>query len=374
MKKFLVVLMILAVAGGVFAQDADITIQGAVKMGLNVENEGDGDFQVVPYSDDVDNGTPLRAELTFRAAWENVGVNIRLREDLMKTDAAGALHDMSTNVGFAYAYANALNDMITIGGGKLGDSVWATEGDWDDSYDSVLGVRVEDKHIEGLNIGVAFDAGAFADAAGVYRVPFTVPQFLQETVIGVKYASDPFTVVAAVKLDSNADAPKLSTGAYDTNPLSRTDEEMKALFSVNITAVPALTAIIDGELGALNSDNVQIDIHEKFGFQISDALEAHIVLVEAGGLDKDASGPIGFEAKPGVSFAIIPDKFTAKLDLGILTNFEFDPLHFFVKPGVEWTYANNAALSVYWKGTFGDDVGTDVYPKNLFHVDFVWTF
>jgi hypothetical protein len=363
MKKFLVVLMILAVAGGVFAQD--ISFSGQVEAGILFEKEGDDDLIVRPYNADAE--VPLRADLNVAAEWENVGAKIKIRSDFNGFLGSPSVIDSNVpdedvtylapgdpgfKVPYAFVWANVLNDIIKLSAGKLDDAAWATLGDFDTNYDNVNGTRVEIKPIEGLNVGFALD---IVDGRGV-----TLEDFFLETVIGVKFAADPVTVVAALKLDGEADGGS--------------DEEIKALFSVNITAVPKLTAIIDGEINHLNGD-MGIDIHEKFGYQILDPLEAHLTLVEKGNLDTDID-PEGleFQIKPGVSYAVIPDKFFAKLDLEVITwteNF-FDPLNFVLKPGIEWRYNETAKILGWYKLTIPTQDGAD--PIHQVQVDFRWSF
>jgi len=135
MKKFLVVLMILAIAGGVFAQD--ITFGGQVEAGILFEKaDNDADLTALPYNDDAEVG--LRVDLNAAAEWENVGAKFKIRND----DGAFAL-------GYGFVWANVLNDIIKINAGLLDDAAWATEGDFDSNYDNVSGVRVEVKPIDG---------------------------------------------------------------------------------------------------------------------------------------------------------------------------------------------------------------------------------
>lgn len=382
MKKFLVVLMILAVAGGVIAQD--ISFSGQVEAGILFEKVGEDDLKVKPYNADAE--VPLRADLTTKAEWENVGAKVRFRSDFngfigspgTTSDGQGGTvsylspGSVGVTVPFAFVWANVLNDIIKLSAGKLDDAAWATQGDFDSNYDNVNGTRVEIKPIEGLNVGFALD---IVNGAGV-----EMDQFFLETVIGAKFVADPVTVVAAVKLDGDADTDAAVTaGGLDVIPAAAVpDEEIKALFSVNITAVPKLTAIIDGQIKGINGD-MGIDIHEKFGYQILDPLEAHLTLVQQGVLDSDIN-PAGlwFAIKPGVSYAVIPDKFIAKLDLQFNTFTEnfFDPLQIVLQPGIEWRYNETAKILGWYKGIFWTDdaVAPGAKPVHQVQVDFRWSF
>jgi hypothetical protein len=361
MKKFLVVLMILVVAGGVFAQD--VAVSGAVKFGTAfLKEQGSDDIIVFPYSDDVDSGLdlvppdlpiPLRAELTFHATWDNVGAKIRLRDDFTGHNTNSALD------GYAYVYANALNDMIKISGGKLSDTPWSTGGDEDWSLGNTFGARIEVKPIDGLNLGVALDVPVVA-AHGTLKIA----DFLQETVIGAKYTADAFAVDLGVKLDSEAD------------PIpGNSSKEIELQFGFVLTSIANLTAFIEGDITELNDDdNREIDIREKVGYQISDALEAHLAFSEYGSLKDLDADPLGIDIWPGLSYFVIPDKFNAYLDVGIIANTKFDPLNFEIIPGIEWYYANNAKINFFYDGLFGKDAADIDITTHIVQVDFVWTF
>ena len=82
MKKFLIVLLLLAVAGGAFAQDFTFTVQGKVDAEWlpfqYADYDGDG-YMGAGLGRDTGDGTPMRAGLFVAAGTDNLGLKIQLR-------------------------------------------------------------------------------------------------------------------------------------------------------------------------------------------------------------------------------------------------------------------------------------------------------
>jgi hypothetical protein len=351
MKKGLVVLLILAMTGATFAQE--VTFSGQVEAGLLFEKQGDDDLTVRPYNSDSDN--TLRADLTAKVTNDNYGAQLRIRSD----NGGIGLHH-------AFVWGEFLNDIIKVSGGKIRGSVWGTDGGKSYGLDGVDGVRFEFKPVAGLDFGFALDAGAVAQANGV----LTINQFFQETVLGVKYSSDLFNAVLAYKLDSDADDDDLST-----DPTGVDDKEAKLVFGLNIKAVPALTAIVEGQLTHLGFDDsaIKFYIYEYFGFQLSDPFEAHLNFHQEGTLD-DAKNSEIF-VKPGLSFAAT-DAVTLKADLGfgIFTAEEKDKIEIDIQPGIEYAFSDTAKIDGWYKAAINPGGVKDSKLKNEVQIDFIWTF
>jgi hypothetical protein len=349
MKKGLVVLLILAMTGAAFAQE--VKVSGGVSAGLHIEQQGDGDATVTPYNDDA--GVPLRADLTVKAAYDNYGAQVRIRTDLPN---GPSLHH-------AFVWGEFLNDIIKVSAGKIRTgAAWGTDGDQGFSFDGVDGVRFEFKPIEGLDFGFALDAG---------HAPLTVGQFFKETVFGVKYTSDLFSANLAFKLDSDV----VWAGATATSgDQTDTDKEAALIFGFKLSAIPALTAIVEGQLTELGAEDsaIAFEIYEYLGFQISDPFEAHLNFSETGNLDEAKNTRIGIN--PGLSFEVLPALFLkADLDFGIHT-LEDSVLEIGIKPGVEYKFSDTASINGWYLGTINPDGVKDADLKNEIQIDFIWTF
>jgi hypothetical protein len=361
MKKALVALLILAVAGGVFAQD--LTLSGEIDTGITIGiPSADGaDPFVYLYNDDAG---PARFRLNGDFSLENYGLKFRIAtEDDFKNGVGNAVS------AYACVYANFLNDILTLSAGRIDGSAWATMGDYDTGIDGVTGVRFEVKPITGLNFG-------FALKVVPIDVGYTISQFFQETVIGAKYTSDLFEANVAFELDSDADAVN-SDGDVDFFGGDANSDELKVIFGVSVKAVPKLTAIIDGgvtNLGDFSNAGV-FEVHEKFAYAITDPLEAGIVLVEKiyGKSDTDPY----LKINPWVSYKLI-DPLTARLDVVVETDdrgtYEiFDPIKLTIKPKLTYAVGEKAEIAGWWSSSFTTS-DTDLDIPHKLQINFGWKF
>jgi hypothetical protein len=346
MKKGLVVLLILAmVAGAAFAQE--VKFSGTVEAGIEFEQAGDSDVKVTPYNTDSEKG--LRAQLDAAVDFDNYGLKIRFRADDTGDFSSGSQ---------AFLWGEFLNDIIKVSGGKLG-GVWSTDGDEGFSLDGINGVRFEFKPLPGLDFGVALDATPYAARAAAKK-SYVIGEFFQETVLGVKYTSDLFSATLAYKLDSDADGLD--------------NKEGELVFGLKISAIPALTAIIEGDLKDLGADDnaVGFEIHEYFGFQISDPFEAHLNFDEVGNFDELKNSNIFI--KPGLSFGI-SDSVTLKGDLGFgIFTAKDSAIEIDIQPGVEYKFSDKTSINGWYKGIINAAGNKDADFVNQVQVDFIWAF
>jgi hypothetical protein len=341
MKKGLVVLLILAMTGAAFAQE--VKISGEVQTGLLFEQQGDSDLTVRPYNTDAEK--TLRADLTVKVTNDNYGSQFRIRND----DGAFALHH-------AFVWGEFLNDIIKVSAGKIRTgNPWGTDGDEGFTLE-VDGVRFELKPIEGLNIGFGLDAAAYGALAAGGGV-LTAEDFFKETLLGVKYTSDLFNAGLAYKLDSEADGTS--------------DEEAEFIFGLNIKAVSGLTAILEGKLSALGSDAIVYNIHEDFGYQLSDPLEAHLKLKETGNFDDEKAGEIWIE--PGLSYGINAVTLKADLGFGIFAA-DDSAIEIDIKPGIAYAFSDTANINGWYKAAINPGGVKDSDLKNEIQIDFIWAF
>lgn len=266
MKKVLVVLLILAVAGGVFAQD--LTWSGTVETGIHI-NKQDGADDVLVWADNDDGVYGVRAKLQAAITGDNWGFKVGY-----KVETSDAIYRSAAQLYNGYGWLDLLNKMINVKAGLIDDDVWTTKGDEDWGIATGLGVRLEVAPIEGLNVGFFLTwpddtAGVNASATG----SAAIGQFFQETAIGFSYTADAFYVSGGVKLDSDGD----TAGAAATD----VDEDMRAIFGFGYTGLPALTAKIEANLEHLgNGDERDVWLNETIAYQVMDPLLVGAVLTE----------------------------------------------------------------------------------------------
>jgi hypothetical protein len=394
MKKTLVVLLILAVAGGVFAQD--ITFSGSVSTGLRLTAEA-GDNAADPavdlYHDDA-------VGPQFGIYGEYAADNYGLKLGIVGDASASPLFDVDN----AFLWFKPL-DLLKISAGK-------GFGDIPNVYDFATGggpgVQFLVTPIEGLTIGLTLTPpnGDY----GTYEPGY----FLQETAFGVKYESDPFKAHIALKLDSNADTGSTSWDAFGykaywlgVDPVNNKEENYQFSFApdpgsgekqifasaaVEVTAVPNLTIDVGGKVDHLNdwaSDgSARVEIHEKVAYQISDPFNVYLTVKEVFYSVKDI--PTGLHGEAGLGYKI-NDTFKVSLALGadnwLLPDID-NPLVFYndnagfkndivwFKPSVDITVGEKASITFYYKGTVQNTLKDlpDRPFKSLAQVNFNWSF
>ena len=153
MKKVLVVLLILAVAGGAFAQE--LKFNGTVRGGLSVIFTNNDADDVVLRQWNTREGYNSRFQLTgaYTNAAGNAGFNTTLRwNNIMSGDP----FDFSQAIPRAEAWFKILDGMIEIRGGYVdNETVFNTNGGWGSALGSGvggLGMQFNVNPINGLNL------------------------------------------------------------------------------------------------------------------------------------------------------------------------------------------------------------------------------
>ena len=174
MKKALIVLLILAVAGGLFAQ----TVSGKVSTGINFAL-GEDD---IPTSATE----PVKAEVNFAGGADDWGVKIGT--------SATRLDGATLTVGDAYGWVK-FGGMFELSAGT-GRGGWGTWGPWDKKVTEVLGVKLAIAPIDGLSFG--FRLGYPNDGVKANKIG----NFFQETGIGATFDAGIWSAATGLNMDS----------------------------------------------------------------------------------------------------------------------------------------------------------------------------
>lgn len=221
MKKFLVLFVGLAIlAGSVCALDLPdalkipgLDVSGNVRTGFRVtgyatqdlgDNDGTTSTPVAEaYSDDPDDGHPIRAQLVLQWTKGNLGVKTRFRWqpdglDLSSDGTKANLVDVAGVVNKAFVWGDVLDKKVRVTAGKGLDGTWSYP--WGDlspsdtgNFDDTDGLKVEVKPIDGLNLGVFYGTDNLF-SAGVTDEGRADRRF----VAGAKYGSDRFGLAASL--------------------------------------------------------------------------------------------------------------------------------------------------------------------------------
>ena len=229
MKKALVVLLILAVAGGVFAQ---VTFTGEIKTGVGIlitdeENEDLSTMAVGMHSTDTDQAFRFDLNGAYTNADGTVGANVRIRGDARSQGGHNILsgdndrnslaggQNVNATVQRAEGWLKAFDGMLTVKGGRMDSGgVFGSAGGIDTSWDIAahIGMQAIVTPIPGLDITVAahmpnynyylFDT---PDRTGRYHFAFNylmpnVFSFLGHLRVGNGWFYDSLDAMGAVKI------------------------------------------------------------------------------------------------------------------------------------------------------------------------------
>jgi hypothetical protein len=192
MKKALIVFLILAVAGGLFA---DPGFTGSVKTGALFTFSDDAAYQARGKMSDGWRDEAVRAALSFTNGGDDFGVTISgLATVPNNVDKAGAggINIDAFNGWVTFA------QMFTLTAGKgIGGNWQATSDVFDRNISSSnAGARLNIKPIPGLDFGLAFGYPNQGSNAKKFE------NFLKETGIGAKYDAGIFVVGTSLDLRS----------------------------------------------------------------------------------------------------------------------------------------------------------------------------
>ncbi|MDR0670098.1 MAG: hypothetical protein LBF95_08450 [Treponema sp.] len=230
MKKLLVVFLMLAVTGGIFAE---ITITGQIETGVNVTAEKDSD-PTIRLSHSDPEGSELYVTGAATTGDGNFGILFGLQGDpldMVKTVAKTAL-DVNNEVqaadlnpirlDYTRVWGQFLDSKLKLLAGSSTGSIFS-DGLWyDPGWDSVMGIKFEATPIDGFSFGVS--------------LPLTIDEAklehaVKETRFGAKYKTDQFEIRGLLKLDDPDDG---DTSNVDAN------------FAVTVTTVPNFTFNVVG--------------------------------------------------------------------------------------------------------------------------------
>ena len=292
MKKALIVLLILAVAGGLFAQ----SWSGSVATGAKITFKDD--IPVMATADGDDNKA-VKASVNFNNSGDDWGITVSTsaKVDTDNVPSGITIGDMKGWVKFADIFK------LTVGKG-IGDA-WTTGGNTDAKINSGgnASYRLEITPIDGLNFGFRF---AYPD--GKVKAS-TIGNFFQETGIGAKYTADVWNAATGLELVSE------EAGGLDGN----------WYFGFNYTGLDIVSIHFGGKANNLFAKKADMDftLYEKF----SGSVAGLGWFVQAN--EKLVPDPLTAALSAGVDYGIsISDKASAtvgaEVDLTILKDFSFD--------------------------------------------------
>jgi hypothetical protein len=373
-------LLILAVAGGVFAQE--LKISGSLNSGLQgtaesldpdvsgSDTETSWDFGA--YAQDAD--VPLaRADLNVDFTYDNIGAHIKLRAQGGETNTVKELPSIYAE--YAYVSATVFN-IVDIYGGVVDNGAWATAGDEADDVGEGLGGLVQIRPIEGLNVGFGVYDGLPAGFSGQ-------DSLLNNTfTYGAAYAyPDLFKVVISGRTS---------------------DLVMRSIFAgVEVSAIPNLSLAAEIWSKTLDAEDKGFTIDEVVSYDLGDldvgaTFWQFINLPNFGPLAGTRYLPspatskefnLGLKGNIWASYALAGGTFVPKLEVyggyggasEDITAHGEDVTLIYIggKPSITWNIAEGAkivaAYDLGWGKVSSDSVSPTILAQKVY-VDFVWSF
>ncbi|MFP3041035.1 hypothetical protein LQZ19_04335 [Treponema primitia] len=414
MRKMLVFLLLLAVAGSMFAVDLGdgFEVTGEVISGLGIFTEDDGiangdDNYVMAWNDDGEYS--FRGRLNLGWTGDIGGTKVQLES----WDTYGV------TLSKAFGWVNLFGDKVVIWGGHGVDDIYATGGVVDEFIDSGDMVRLELRPIDGLSLSYGFPISPLFspdEDSGVR----SLNDILGGSWFGAKYSNDIFTALASFRLDSGRKGAVYYWSDTDldgevdtlvhhevpfTDPLSgetyeKSDSYLEAMFALQVPDILPVGIDITGvyQSGAegyfriapaisFEADKFGVYIEGDIDIDLSDDGEtptSEFAYFGTRKADIPLANPSASEGDPSIGIELGVE-YQLTDSIGVYLAIGSDNVHYlagngiFVKPGAVFEFSPNISIEIFDK--FGNLGAGDVknsedknFFTNQFQIDFVWSF
>ncbi|MDR1352277.1 MAG: hypothetical protein LBK05_03250 [Treponema sp.] len=340
MKKTMLGVLVLVIAGGLFAQE--LKFDGYVNSGLGIVltntkvPDGSGtktaDPKITAFGVDSEQpGYRFRLNGSYTNAEGTAGA--RFRFQAQSNFELGAF-----SLPYAYGWVSFLNNIFTVNGGLVDDGTWNSGGAiLNDDVGEGLGALVKISPIAGLNLGV----GAYVitpqgggsnniieTPAGETTTKTTKFSDLDIPLDRLKYTvsagysmPDLFKATASFRT-ANQTVNTVSRFADADSEVFSGNETSKLIFGAQLLAVKNLTAVLEVEADKLedtgadkDKDNIDFNLYETIGYKMGD-LSFGLNAVQYIRSEKDVDHDFGLHLNPWISYAI--GSIVPRLDLNYL--------------------------------------------------------
>jgi hypothetical protein len=339
MRKVMLGVLVLAAAGGLFAQE--LKFDGYFNSGLGIVStnakvqDGAGpdtktaDTKVVPFGVDSEQaGYRFRLNGSYTNANGTAGAKFRFQ--------AQSKFDLGAfSLPYAYGWVSFLNKIFTVSGGLVDDGTWSSGGFFNDDVGEGLGALVKVTPVTGLNLGVG--AYVITPKGGgdnnIIEVPVgdkaakSANDFskIDVPLDRIKYTFSAGYILQDIFKATLSFRTKNQTGdavsRYDDEDSETfgSNETSKLIFGAQLLAIKNLTAVVEAEVDKLEDtgvdsrkDNIDFNLYETIGYKTGD-LAFGLNAVQNVRLEKDVEHDLGLHFNPWVSYAIGP--IVPRLDL-----------------------------------------------------------
>ena len=354
MKKALIALLSLAVAGVLVAQDApSLKFSGSLQTGVAYDMGDDVEDPVL--SNYAEDAGAADYRLRLQGLYENGDAGLKFR-----LSSNGAAPAVTTD--FAWGWVNLFDGMALVSSGyKIDNNSWRTTGDGEFDYEGT-GLKVEVKPMDGLNLGF----GVFANGTELDVTPY---------VLGVKYDVAPITFAAGAKLVEELQSVYAGVTYAGVENVSLSFEGKVDVIDLSAT----FPGLVEAPAGLSDySDFGRTTLVQTVSYT-KDALEAGVKAYEF--LYGDSDIDMGLKITPWVAYTM--DKNTFKLEVtynndeyeidelaGIMVEDEYSTLT--LKPTVTTKFTDKAKLVTGYKYVAMTDMEFD--NSQQFFLNFIFEF
>ncbi|MDR2510165.1 MAG: hypothetical protein LBC77_05930 [Spirochaetaceae bacterium] len=257
--------------GELYFENGSLKFLGELKTGARMEtttkkklnaagNEDSYRSTIYGYSDDLDNGTALRADLSAIFNSGPAGLKFTVRQLFGQKLSSFLSDDIKyPYLNNAYGYLNLFNGSLRFHGGIIDDPAWGTKnlGDTETDTDIEAGkglrISIQPPPIPGLSFGAFWNLnGVIYDPNGIVDINkqntvtpedgmYTIDQLLGESLFGLLYKSPIFGLSYTAKMNR----PVYYSDGVDVKKYERGYD---MLFGAKITAINNLLIALDGQL------------------------------------------------------------------------------------------------------------------------------
>jgi len=294
----LVLLLLMAAAGGLWAQD--LRFDGYLNSGLGVvADNSDADAYLKAFGvDSESNGYRFRLNGSYSNEAKNVGVRLRLQSQRRLERANTGYF----SIPYAYGWISFLNNnIITVTGGIVDDGTWTTaDWWWNDDQGEGLGLLLKVSPIKGLDFGIGVytisqQSGGSNNILSIgnnaslpnFQDIIIKPKDAKYTFNGAYTMADTFRLGVSFRTKNRAGwNPSTVDGTagytFDNYAYSGREEASQLIGEFRLLAVKGLTAVVVGVFDNLNDfgNKGNITLSETFGFKIGDDMNLGLNAVQ----------------------------------------------------------------------------------------------
>ena len=327
MKKALVILLVLAVTGGLFAQGW--TFSGRMDSGYGLyKADGRALFGGLIAQDQAVNGPRMFFDANYTNDNKNAGMNVRFRSQGTTTAWAGAT-GLGVHMRYAYGWLAAMDGLLRAEGGRIQSTPFDSLdpiSNGENFYDS-YGVLGYIKPIDILTIGGGVGSGSSLNDLNF--VDRSIAYFGFNVLV-----PDTFRLNGMVRLQHT---PRLAVGV---SPLGAAFQNSRAALGFSFLGVKDLKLMVQGIFRGLDkfSDYGSMHFYEYFAYNGVENLSLNLAFTEAAHQAKDTD--LYFRAWFWLTYALNEGAILPRLDFNYVM-------------GGKWT----TAYGLSYNDSFNDNGG-----------------